>query len=72
MADEQTTQTVFIQTQIGDGDIGISPVLLQAVNQTLDSNTTSAAEQGKLYDCLCIKVGKLVPVGWCKVRTHIS
>lgn len=47
-SDESTAQTVYIQTQLGDGGIGISPVLLQAVNQTLDSSTIGAHEQGMM------------------------
>lgn len=39
--------TVYLQTQLADGEIGISPVLLQAVNQTLDLTKTSS-EQGML------------------------
>ncbi|XP_067948394.1 nuclear hormone receptor FTZ-F1 beta-like isoform X2 [Watersipora subatra] len=48
MTANENTQTVFIQTSLGDGDVGISPVLLQAVNQTLDSKTTASAEQVNL------------------------
>ena len=39
MSDGDQPQTVILQTHtLTDGDIGISPVLLQAVNQTLDSS----------------------------------
>lgn len=42
----EAENAVIIQTQAaGDGDVGISPVLLQAVNQTLDS--TKHPEQGE-------------------------
>lgn len=44
---EDEGQTVFIQTHYaaagGDGDVGISPVLLQAVNQTLGSGSRLSA-----------------------------
>ncbi|KAF6039960.1 Hr39 [Bugula neritina] len=36
--------TVYLQTQLADGEIGISPVLLQAVNQTLDLTKTSSEQ----------------------------
>mgnify|MGYP001794190138 CR=1 FL=1 len=43
---EEEPQTVILQAHtIGDNDVGISPVLLQAVNQTLDSNK-APADQG--------------------------
>lgn len=41
----EVEKTVILQAQsLGEGDVGISPVLLQAVNQTLDSNKNP--EQG--------------------------
>lgn len=46
---ENPQETVILQAHnLVEGDVGISPVLLQAVNQTLDSNKVGPTEQGLL------------------------
>lgn len=50
MSGNDQPQTMILQTHtLGDGDIGISPVLLQAVNQTLDSSKPHHQDNSECY-----------------------
>jgi len=49
---EASSVAAMLQSHLNEGDVGISPVLLQAVNQTLDSNTRTLAPDTGQYSVL--------------------